>query len=57
MATKSLARSEMNKIELRVLEQVLYSTADIIDALMKDGLPYTKIMAAPPTTAEGGLNG
>jgi len=43
LATKDISRNELNKIELRVLEQILYSTADIIDALMRDGIPYTKL--------------
>lgn len=43
MAT-DISRKELNKVELRVLEQILYSTADIIDALMRDGIPYTKVV-------------
>jgi len=47
MATKrtgqSLARSEMNKTELATFEALLYNLAPLIDALLVDGIPYTKI--------------
>ncbi len=49
MASKDLSRKALNEIELRVLEQVLYATAEVIDALMKDGVPYTKLVLTGQT--------
>ena len=44
----SLARSELNKKELATFEAVLRSVAPLIDALMVDGVPYTKLITPPP---------
>ena len=53
MESKPLSQKELNKLELRILESVLYSTADIIDALMKDGVPYTKLTLGGPNANMG----
>ena len=43
-AGKSLARSEMNKVELATFEAILHSIAPLIDTLLADGVPYTKLI-------------
>lgn len=42
-SVQSLAWSTLNKIELDVVEALLYYAADLIDALMVEGIPYTKV--------------
>ena len=49
MATSvaDISRKKMNEVELRLFEAALYTIADAANALMRDGLPYTKIIAPP----------
>ena len=51
MATEQinqLAREELNKLTLAVYREVLISTAPLIDALLRDGIPYTKSILEVP---------
>lgn len=38
-----LSQKAFNKQELKVLELLLYQTADLVNALMASGVPYTKV--------------
>ena len=41
--TVDLGQRALNKQELKVIELLLYQIADLINALMVDGVPYTKV--------------
>lgn len=45
MATNvaDVSKKKMDEVELRTIEAVLYMMADEINALMRDGIPYTKV--------------
>lgn len=45
MATElaDVSKKKMEEVELRLIEAVLYMMADEINALMRDGVPYTKV--------------
>mgnify|MGYP001593749028 CR=1 FL=1 len=46
MATSvaDISRKKMNEVELRLYEAACHVIADAVNALMRDGLPYTKII-------------
>lgn len=52
---KSVSRTELNRVELATFREVLVSVAPLIDALLVDGAPYTKmIKTLLPTPQEIG---
>lgn len=52
-----LSRAPLTDLQLRATETMLYRMADLIDRLLADGLPYTKVeqpQLAPPGWQYGG---
>lgn len=45
---QDIAAGQMNKVELKTLEAVLYVIADSINALMADQIAYGKVKANVP---------
>lgn len=40
---QDISRKKLNEVELKLLEASLYTIADAVNALMRDGIPYTKV--------------
>lgn len=47
--TIDIAKTAMDKKVLATIELLLYAQADLIDALLRDGVQFTKMLAPPPT--------
>ena len=38
-----ISKKKMDEVELKLIEAALYTMADAVNALMRDGVPYGKL--------------
>lgn len=39
-----IRKQKLDEVEIKLIEAALYTIADAINALMRDGVPYTKVI-------------